>query len=304
MTRRTTVIGFGTGLVLVGLALVVNFGLSSLLFSRLFGDYSLFDPLTIDVESRAIVTDDVELLRVNNMPEYVSPDEVRVEAAPTGSAALFMGIAPAEAVAGYLDGVAHDEIAEWESGQDDITDVVYTTNEGTSDPASPGTEDFWATSASGSNELALDWTVESGEWALVIMNADGSPGVAADVRFGVANPSVLLPVGSASLVLGLMALIGGGRLVSSVPARPDKTSRWTLRGRPVLPTTAEGGVALLCTLFVFIPFTTGTVLGAPIFLFLGVRKGDRGLSLVLPLIASILVIAGIAFVVIYNALLD
>ena len=212
------------------------------------------DPLTIEVSSRAVVTDDVELLRWNTMPEFISPpDDVRVEGVAAGSDTLFMGIAPADAVAGYLDGVAHDEITEWDSMQDDITDVVYTRNEGATDPAAPGTKGFWVASVSGSGEQTLDWTIESGEWALVIMNADGSPGVSADVRFGVATPSVLFPIGLASLVVGLVALIGGGRLVSSLPSRPDETPRWTLWGRSVLPTTVEGRVAVLCAVLTFVP---------------------------------------------------
>ena len=119
-----------------------------------------------------------------------------------------MGIAPTDAVAGYLDGVAHDEITKWDSKQDDIEYVVYTRTEGATDPAPPGTEDFWVASVSGSGEQALDWTVQSGEWALVIMNADGSPGVSADVRFGFLRPPFLLPVGAASLAIGLVALVG------------------------------------------------------------------------------------------------
>ncbi len=222
MTRRTKVIGFGTGLVVVGLVLIYNVGLMSLFHSSAFGEYRLSDPLTIEVSSRAVVTDDVELLRWSTMPEFVPPpDDVRVQGVATGSNALFMGIAPADAVAGYLDGVAHDEITEWESFQDDITDVVYTRNDGATDPAAPETVGFWVASVGGSGEQTLDWTIESGEWALVIMNADGSPGVSADVRFGVARLAVLFPIGLASLVVGLVALIGGGRMVSSLPSRPD-----------------------------------------------------------------------------------
>ena len=44
---------------------------------------------------------------------------------------------------------------------------------------------------------------------------------------------------------------------------------------------------------------SGTVFGAPIFLFLGTRKGDRSLLLVLPLIASIIVI-GLIPIVLYQ----
>jgi len=131
----------------------------------------------------------------------------------------------------------------------------------------------------------------------VIMNADGSPEVSADVRFGVANLSVLFPIGLASLVVGLVALIGGARLVSSLPCRPDETPRWTLRGRSVLPTTVEGRVAVLCAVLLVVPFTSGAMFGAPVFLFLGVRKGDRGLLLVLPLLVSLIVIALIAMMV-------
>lgn len=295
--RRIPVVGLGIGLVLVGLVLIYNFGLASLAHSPLFREHNLTDPFTVEVSSRAVVTDDVELLRWTTMPDFVSPpDDVRVEGVAAGSGSLFMGIAPAAAVAGYLDGVAHDEITEWDSTQDDIEYVVYTRSEGTTDPAAPGTEDFWVASVSGSDELALDWTIERGEWALVIMNADGSPGVSADVRFGVTTLPVLLPIGLASLVVGLVALISGGRMITSLPSRPDATPRWTLRGRRVLPTTVAGRVAVLCTVLVFVPFTTGTVFGAPIFLFLAARKGDRSLLLVLPLIASIIVFALIPIV--------
>lgn len=296
MTRRTSVAGIG--LVLVGLALIYNVGFASLLHSPVLREYNQTDPLTIVVSSRVVVTDDVELLRWNTMPDFVpAPDDVRVEVVSTGSAPLFMGIAPADEVAAYLDGVAHDEITEWDSMADDIVEVVYTTNEGTTDPVTPDTLGFWVASVSGSGEQNLDWTIESGEWALVIMNADGSPGVSADVRFGVTTLSVLFPIGLASLVVGLVALVGGGRLVTSVPAQPDETPRWTVRGRSVLPTTSEGRVAVLCSVLVFIPFTSGAMFGAPIFLFLGVRKGDRSLLLMLPLLVTTIVIGLVGLLV-------
>jgi hypothetical protein len=302
VTRRTKVIGFGIGLVLVGLVLVYNIGLAALAHSPHFGQYNLSDPLTIEVSSRAVVTDDVDLLRWNNMPGFVSPpDDVRVQGVATGSDTLFMGIAPADAVAGYLDGVAHDEITDWDSMADDITEVVYTRSEGATDPAAPGASGFWVASVSGSGEQTLDWTIESGDWAVVIMNADGSPGVSADVRFGVLAPSSLVPLGWISLGVGLVALIGGARLVWTLPPRPDETPRWTLWGRSVLPTTVEGRLAVLCAVLALFPFTSGTMFGAPVFLFLGVRKGDRGLLLVLPMLVSILPI-GLIAIVVWNVL--
>ena len=51
MTRRTKV-GFGIGLVVIGLVLAYNYGLSSLLHSPPFGQYNLTDPFTIEVSAR------------------------------------------------------------------------------------------------------------------------------------------------------------------------------------------------------------------------------------------------------------
>jgi hypothetical protein len=289
-------IGFGTVLVLAGLVLLYNFGLASLAHAPPMSEHNVTDPWTMEVSSRAVVTDS-ELLRWNTMPDFVSPDDIRVEGVAAGSEALFMGIAPVDAVAGYLDGVDHDEIAEWDaSGDGSLEYVVYAGNEGTTEPAEPETMQFWVASVSGSGEQALDWTIESGEWALVIMNADGSPGVSADVRFGVATLPVLLPIGLSSLVVGLVALIGGFRMIASLPGHPDETPRWTLRGHSVLPTTVEGRIAVLCAVLLFVPFTSGAMFGAPVFLFLAVRKGDRSLSLVLPLFAAIIAIGLIAIV--------
>jgi hypothetical protein len=103
------------------------------------------------------------------------------------------------------------------------------------------------------------------------------------------------------LVVGFVAAIGGillilpSRLTSPLPFGPDETPRWTLGGRSVLPTTTEGRVAVVCTVL----FVTAVV--APIFLVLAVRRGDRSLLLVLPLIASI-VVALLPLVVILSIL--
>ena len=237
MTGRTKRVGFGVGLVLVGLFIVWN-GVGALTFNGNDGRFELTEPLTIEASSRAVVTNDVELLRggygvysvLAPIHKFFStPDDVRARVA-AGSASLFMGIAPADAVAGYLDGVVHDEITDWDSFNDHFENVEYSRNEGTADPAAPGTEGFWVASVSGSGEQVLDWTIQSGEWAVVIMNADGSPGVSADVRFGVLAPSGLVAIGWALVVVGLLVAIGGigviwpslrSRLISSLPSRTD-----------------------------------------------------------------------------------
>lgn len=126
---------------------------------------------------------------------------------------LFMGIAATSAVDEYLSGVAHREITDWSSDLAAIVDVEYTTLQGTAPPGPPGNEDFWEASVEGTERLTLDWTVEPGEWTTVIMNADASPGVTAELAFGAAPSANIDAIAWTSLAVGLILLIGGGLLL-------------------------------------------------------------------------------------------
>jgi hypothetical protein len=75
------------------------------------------------------------------------------------------------------------------------------------------------------------------------------------------------------------------------PSWLDRSGEWTVRGHPVVPTTTEGRWALLTALLGLIPFVGGPALfAAPVLLVLAVRKGDRGLLLVLPLLAGLFLV--------------
>ncbi len=135
-----------------------------------------------------------------------------------------MGIAPVAAVERYLDGVEYDEIEEWDCDVDDIEPVEYTTHEGAAVPNAPSTGGFWVVSASGSGDQTLDWRIESGEWAVVVMNADASSGVAADVRFGALAPSGLDTLAWALFAVGFVALLVGGWLLYLTFRRHGRTT--------------------------------------------------------------------------------
>ncbi len=66
--------------------------------------------------------------------------------------------------------------------------------------------------ASGPGQQEVEWTVQAGEWRAIIMNADGSPGVDVDVRFGVRFPYLRgfaiagMIIGGALLLLGIALL--------------------------------------------------------------------------------------------------
>lgn len=110
---------------------------------------------------------------------------------------VFVGIARQSDVDSYLQGVAHNEILDL----DDDLDPVYQVVPGANEVATPGSQSFWAASASGPTPVTVDWTLQSGRWAVVLMNVDGSPGVLADVNVG-ATADFILPLSISLIALG------------------------------------------------------------------------------------------------------
>ena len=70
----------------------------------------------------------------------------------------------------------------------------------------PGQEPFWVATASGTGGQELLWAPVAGDWTLVVMNADGSRPVVADLSFGATAPGL-------SAVWGGLFGLGGGALV-------------------------------------------------------------------------------------------
>lgn len=112
---------------------------------------------------------------------------------------LFVGVADRRDLAGYLDGSAHDEVVELSNGGV----PRYVRHQGGNDPvAPPADQTFWETSAVGTAPT-LEWAVESGTWAIVVMNADGTRGVAADIDVGLRSDA-FLPAALTMLGLGVL----------------------------------------------------------------------------------------------------
>jgi len=115
---------------------------------------------------------------------------------------LFVGIAPKRTVDAYLARIDHAEATDL--GFDPFK-VTYEHHGGSAVPRPPAREPFWTASAVGTTHLT--WALQSGDWSVVVMNADGSPGVSATVAAGVKIPA-LLWIGIGSALLGL-SLLGG-----------------------------------------------------------------------------------------------
>jgi hypothetical protein len=140
--------------------------------------------------------------------------KVRIRAEGASSKPLFIGIGPEVAVAGYLGRVAHADVEDIDI---DPFRVTYRQIAGGAPRRPPTAQNFWAASATGQGRQTLTWKVRDGDWSVVLMNADGSRGVAAEVDLG-AKLSFLLWVAIGLLVGGAL-LLGGGIALIVLAAR-------------------------------------------------------------------------------------
>ena len=158
--------------------------------------------------SRAIATKKIDI--GTDVPEWLF-GKVRIEASSKAASAppIFVGIARKADVDAYLGGVEHAVVddLEW-----DPFKVTYTFQPGTRSPAAPASQQFWAASAQGTGEQSLTWVVKSGDWSVVVMNADGSPGVDADVGVGIKVPNAIwfgigFTIGGLAVLAGAILMI-------------------------------------------------------------------------------------------------
>ena len=131
---------------------------------------------------------------------------VRVTSADPGQA-VFVGIAPADDVGAYLLGVRYTTL------RDLSNDHGRTEHQGARSASAPAQAGIWSASASGTGSQSLVWAAEEGDWAIVAMNADGSPGLTVTADIGAEVPALpwvaagLLIGGAVMLVLGVVLIV-------------------------------------------------------------------------------------------------
>ena len=125
-------------------------------------------------------------------------DEVRIRVTPASSGPpLFVGIGPSTDVDRYLAGVNHTVISEFWGDKAEAVD-------GGRPASAPGTQDFWVASDTGPGARTLEWDPTDGSWTVVVMNADGRPGIAVGADLGArcrrccGSPSASWPQGRSS----------------------------------------------------------------------------------------------------------
>jgi hypothetical protein len=122
------------------------------------------------------------------------------------AAPVFIGIAPAAAAARYLAGVDYATVRGAAGHR-----ATYTEHAGSAPSVPPGQADIWTAHAAGPGPQTLTWTVRSGDWMVVAMNADGSQPVS--MRIDVAATLPALPWIAAGLIAAVVFLAAGVALI-------------------------------------------------------------------------------------------
>jgi hypothetical protein len=179
--------------------------------------YLSTDSHRFDVGSHALASEslDVDLDGAGWLMDREDFGDVRVKVAPRTDEPVFVGIAPTDQVSRYLRDVAHTSVSDVDSWPFEA-DYDESPVAGRRSPAPPAERPIWTASAQGTGPQTLEWDVEDGDWSVVVMNADGSRGVDAEVEAGAKVPflsavgwtgigagAVLLAAAAGLLVLGL-----------------------------------------------------------------------------------------------------
>jgi len=176
------------------------------------GGYVDLGSATYATGGHAITSDTVELHAAGSGWDAARSlfGTVRIQAASTAGAPVFIGIAPAGAASGYLARVQYATV----HGAPGSTDQ-YTEHTGTAPAVPPARTSIWDARAAGPGTQTLTWPVRSGNWTVVTMNADGSAPVSVHVSVAATMPA--LPWIAAGLLAGGVIALAGGVLLLVIP---------------------------------------------------------------------------------------
>jgi hypothetical protein len=168
--------------------------------------------------TRALASENLDV-DLGDADWLAAPDDlgkIKVQAESRDGKPVFVGIARTSDVEDYLAGVPYTTVDDVEVSP---FEADYTRHAGNRHPVAPEHADIWAASNHGTGRQAIDWEVEDGDWSVVVMNADGSLGVDADVRAG-ANIPFLDELGWSAIGSGAFALVVGLGLIGLAVRRP------------------------------------------------------------------------------------
>jgi hypothetical protein len=184
--------------------------------------YLSTDTHQFETGTRALATEnlDVDLGDGDFIAESDDLGKVRVQVDSRGDDPVFVGIARTSDVEDYLAGVSHSTLTDVQTSP---FEAEYDGHAGDRRPGAPADSHIWAASEHGSGKQTLNWEIEDGDWSVVVMNANGSAGVDADISTGAKLP-FLSALGWTALGSGGFVLIVGVALLVMGIRRPSSPS--------------------------------------------------------------------------------
>lgn len=139
---------------------------------------------------------------------------------------VFVGIANSRSVEAYLNGVGRSTMLP-ERHFGDQTPPICDTTAGVAPGTAPASLPIWTRFAQGSGDQTITWPFQEGDWTVVVMNPDRSPGLDVEVDAGATFPgiglaiSVLMFTAAVFLMLGLAMVIGSAAASRSARRAPS-----------------------------------------------------------------------------------
>ena len=163
----------------------------------------------VSTPTRALVSEVATINGTHDFTDALGQPRIRVNAnAVNADHPVFVGVGRKADVDRYLAGAEIDRVTDFDV---DPFTLDKTRMSGDAKPKPPATQSFWVTESTGT-KAKLDWKVRDGNYRVVVMNADGSRGVATQSEFEIEIPH-LETVAIVALVLGLVTLLGGVALI-------------------------------------------------------------------------------------------
>ncbi len=164
-------------------------------------------PVRVSSEVVALVGEDIRIDmgdHVGTGGTFIGWDGIpaRLEATSRNGKDVFIGVASDADAASYLSGVA---VASVESLH---RDPEFDERTGLTTIAPPAEQNIWVAS---SVDGSLDWDVTDGDWAIVLLNSDGTAGLDVSLS-GAARIPYLGVIAAVAIALGLIGMTCGSLL--------------------------------------------------------------------------------------------
>jgi len=207
-----------TALAVVGIVLAIVGGIAATAAAAVivvFGSSGTLDSgrNEVSTSTAALVTDVASMDSVRGISGVTGWPTLRMSASSTGPAGVFIGVGPADQVSEYLSGVAIDRVTDFSVSPFDLS---VTRQSGTGSATPPGEQDFWVASATSQSIADLTWSIQDGDYRLVVMNADGAPGLTSLAEVELELPNAF-PISLAVLISsGILAATGIGLVALAI----------------------------------------------------------------------------------------